>query len=156
MQINRRHAPNVCSNFGFRLGAPATLVHRLVELCDGPNELLSLLALSHTRNQFPTTEECAHQNLQIPVNIQTVALLPSGYSNVLNNINLTSELANLVPETIHLAEVFKFEFSQSFPQDEIIFGKFIFQMLRFVSGSPIASAKIGRPGAKERPANNNR
>lgn len=156
MQINNRHSPNLCANFGFRLGTSATLVHRLAELCGGPNGLLSLLALSQTRNQFPTTGDCAQQAQQVPANIRTVALLTSGYSNLLNSINLTVELANLVPEAIHLAEVLKFEYSQSIPQDEVTFGKFIFQMLRFVSGNPIASAKVGRPGAKERPAINNR
>lgn len=145
----------MCANFGFRLGTPATLIHRLAELCGGPNELLSLLTLSRTRNQFPTIEECAQQT-QVPANIKTVALLTSGYSNVLNSINLTPELANLVPEAIHLTEVFKFEFFLNGPHDEATFGKFIFQMLRFVNGNPIASAKIGRPGAKERPAMNNR
>lgn len=92
----------------------------------------------------------------VPVNIKATALLISGYADQLNGMYLAPELAHIFTEAIHLSEVLQIEYPEVKQVPDNVVCMFIFQLLRFVSGNPLACAKVGRPGAPERPATNNR
>lgn len=150
-----RHSLNKCANYCFRLGTAATLVHQLVELCGGPMHLSHVLSLTNTARRFPSTNECLMQS-DVSVNIKATALLISGYADQLNGMYLAPELAHIFTEAIHLSEVLQIEYPEVKQVPDNVVCMFIFQLLRFVSGNPLACAKVGRPGAPERPATNNR